>query len=339
MSETIEILITIPLEEEHVEALKAVSERVNITLHPARQGSEIPPELWEKTEVLYTMQALPEPDQAPFLRWIQFYLAGVDASIDAPVIQQDGLMLTTMSGANATTVAEHAVTMLLALGHRLPEFMAYQNRAEWMSDKSTRYLPSELRGSTVGIVGYGSVGRQIARLLQPFGVQVLATKQDVMHPEDSGYTPEGSGDPEGDLFTRLYPPQAIRSMFRGSDFIVVAVPLTQNTTGIIGKEQLAELKPNAILVDVSRGGVIDQEALIEALTNNRLAGAALDVFPEEPLPADNPLWQMPNVILTPHIAGFSPHYNRRANTLFIENLIRFIKKDPLLNLVNQEKGY
>jgi phosphoglycerate dehydrogenase-like enzyme len=160
-----------------------------------------------------------------------------------------------------------------------------------------------------------------------------------MAPEDKGYIQGDTGDPRGDLFTRLYPPQALKSMVKECDFVVVTVPHTAETKGMIGAEQIAALKPSAYLVDASRGGVVDQDALIEALNENRLAGAALDVFQEEPLPTDHPLWAMQNVIITPHIAGFSPHYNRRATALFIENLSRFLTEEPLLNKIDFEKGY
>jgi len=339
MSEQIEILVTISLEEKLVEELQQISEKLSITVEPARQGEEIPAEVWEKTDILYTMNALPEIEQARNLKWVQFYLAGIDRTIDAPILHQEGIQATTMSGANAPQTAEHALTMMLALSHNLSDFFSHQSRNEWMSDKGTRYKPGELTGSTVGIVGYGSVGRQIARLVQGFGASVLATKRDLKHPEDMDFTPEGIGDPEGDLFTRLYPPEALKSMFRECDFVVITAPLTPETMGMIGVEQLGALKPSAFLVDISRGGIINHIALIEALNENRLAGAALDVFPEEPLPADSPLWTMSNVILTPHIAGFSEKYDQRANALFAENLRRFLEDEPLLNKVSFEKGY
>jgi phosphoglycerate dehydrogenase-like enzyme len=215
----------------------------------------------------------------------------------------------------------------------------HQRRGEWPSDRWERLNPRELRGSTVGIVGYGSIGRQISRLLQTFGATVLATKREVMHPHDTGYTPEGMGDPKTELVNRLYPPQAIRSLFKECDFVVITVPLTAETRGMIGAEELAALKPGACLVDISRGGVIQQEALINALKDNKIAAAALDVFAKEPLPADNPLWKLPNVIITPHIAGFSPHYDERAMVLFEENLRRYLAELPLYNQLNLEKGY
>jgi phosphoglycerate dehydrogenase-like enzyme len=339
MSEKINILITLPLADELLAQITQVSDRFEVTLLPAREASEVPADAWEAVEVLYTMYALPQPEQAPKLKWVQSYLAGVDKIIDEEIFKKEGIQLTTTSGANASQVAEHALTMMMALGHQLPEVFDLQRRAEWMTNKGAAYVPRELRGSTVGIIGYGSIGRQIARLLHNFGASVLATKRDVKQPEDHGYTPENMGDRDGDYFTRLYPPQAIRSMVRECDFVVVTVPLTRRTQEILGAAEIGSMKPGAFLVDVSRGGVVDHTALVAALTENLLGGAALDVFPQEPLPTDHPLWTLPNVIITPHVAGFSPEYNARANELLVENLYRYVANDPLLNPVDLTLGY
>lgn len=214
-----------------------------------------------------------------------------------------------------------------------------QRLAEWPRERWERFSPRELRDSTVGIVGYGSIGRQTARLLQPFGATVLAAKRDVMHPEDLDYIPEGMGDPQGDLVHRLYPIQALRSMLKECDFVAVTVPLTPETRGLVGAAELAALKPTAFLVDTSRGGVVDHTALIPVLRDRKIAGAALDVYPEEPLPADHPLWRLSNAILTPHISGNTPHYDERATALFAENLQRYVSGLPLFNQFDLARGY
>jgi phosphoglycerate dehydrogenase-like enzyme len=236
-------------------------------------------------------------------------------------------------------MAEHALMMMLALGHRLPDAFAFQKKAEWPEERWKRFSPLELRDSTVGIVGYGSIGRQIARLLRTFGAVVLASKRDAMHPADTGYIPEGLGDPTGDLVQRLYPPQALRSMLKLCDFVVVCTPLTSETRNSIAAEELAAMKPGAFLVSISRGGIIDHNALLPILRDQKIAGAALDVFPTEPLPADSPFWKLPNVIITPHIAGFSPHYDERALDLFSENLQRYLSGLPLYNRISLERKY
>ena len=339
MSEPIEVLITLPFPESLLSHLRSVSPRVKINQVRAVKAEDISEEIWAKTEVLYTSFVLPTPEQAPNLRWIQFHWAGIDHAIDAPILRKPDLVATTLSGASASQMAEYILMMLLALGHHLPDMIAHQKRAEWPRDRWERFSPQELRNSVVGIVGYGSIGRQVARLLHSFGAQVLATKRDVMHPEDSGYTPEGIGDPEGHFVYRLYPPQALRSMLKECDFVVITVPLSAKTRKMIGAEELAELKPGAYLVDTSRGGILDHTALIPALRDGKIAGAALDVFPEEPLPADNPLWKLPNVIISPHISGNTPHYDERAIELFAENLNRYIAGLPLYNRIRPELGY
>jgi phosphoglycerate dehydrogenase-like enzyme len=229
--------------------------------------------------------------------------------------------------------------MLLAFSRHLPALSTQQRKAEWPKDRWERFKPRELRTSTVGIVGYGSIGRQVAHLLHEFGATVLATKNDAMHPSDSGYTPKGMGDPNGDLVHRLYPAQAIKSMLKDCDFFVIAVPLSEKTRGLVSAEVLSACKPGAYLVDVSRGGIVDHTALVKALNEHRLGGAALDVFPEEPLPKKSPLWEMQNVIITPHIAGVSAHYDERAMELFAENLSRYIADLPLYNAFDLERGY
>lgn len=339
MNQPVEVLITMPFPAELVSRLQAVSSRLKITTHRSRKGEPVPDELWRKTEVLYANRELPTPEQAPNLRWIQFHWAGVDHAIDAPILQREDLIATTLSGANASQMGEYVVMMLLALGHHLTGLIANQKNAEWPTDRWERFSPFELRGSTVGIVGYGSIGRQVARLLHPFGATILATKRNAMNPKDNGYIPEGMGDPEGEFVHRLYPPQALRSMLRECDFVVVTVPLTQSTRHSIGADELAVLNPKAYLVDVSRGNVIDPAALYAVLRDRKIAGAALDVFPEEPLPADNPLWKLSNVIITPHISGVTPHYDERAVDLFAENLNRYLSGLPLYNRIHIDWGY
>jgi phosphoglycerate dehydrogenase-like enzyme len=339
MPEPIEVLMTVPMPDELVAQINEISNRLKVTVLRARRAEEVPADVWARTEILYTDRVLPSPEQAPKLRWIQLHYAGMDHVAAAPILQKPDVVVTTLSGVAASQIAEYALMMLLALGHHLPDLINNQRKAEWPEDRWERFSPVELRGSTVGIVGYGSIGRQIARLLQDFGATVLATKRNAMHPEDNGFTLEGQGDPGGDLVNRLYPSQALRSMLKECDFVVVTLPLTGETLHIIGAGELESLKSSAYLVNISRGGVIDQNALISALKEHQFAGAALDVFTEEPLPPDNPLWKMPNVIITPHISGNTRFYDERAVLLFTENLHRYLAGLPLYNRFDPQKGY
>ena len=335
----IDVLITVPFSTFLIKKLQEVSPTLRITVHPAQSVDEVPDELWARCEVLYTNRIIPDVELAPNLKWVQHHHAGIESSTTFLSSDRSNLVVTTLSGGATSQIAEHVLSMLLVFGHQLPVFSEHQKKAEWPKDRWERFNPRELRNSTVGIIGYGSIGRQVARLLREFGTTVLATKNNAMQPADSGYTIEGMGDPKGEFIHRLYPAQAIKSMLKDCDFIIVAVPRTNTTRGLVDAKVLAVCKPTAFLIDVSRGNIVDHEALIKALNEHKLAGAALDVFPEEPLHPKSPLWSMPNVIITPHIAGMSSHYNERAVALFSENLSRYIADLPLYNIFDHKKGY
>lgn len=339
MDESIEVLITLPFSEDLIKKISNVSARITLQRVVARKPEEISDDIWKRVEVLYTNRVLPTPEKAPNLKWIQFHWAGVDHALEEPILQREGISITSLSGASAPQMAEHAIMMMLALGHHIPDVFAHQKKAEWPSGRWQLFSPVELRGSTVGIVGYGSIGRQIARLLQTFGATVLATKRDIRHPEDTGYTVDGLGDPGGDMVNRLYPPEALSSMLAECDFVVVCLPHTSTTHGLLGATELASIKPGGYLVDISRGEIVNHDALLPLLRERKIAGAALDVFPVEPLPEDSPLWKLPNVIITPHIAGFSPHYDERAAELFAQNLQRYLENLPLFNRLSKKHEY
>jgi phosphoglycerate dehydrogenase-like enzyme len=338
-TDRVEVLITVPFPEELVNDLRQVSPRLNITARTFKKPEDVPADIWKRTQVLYAARQLPDVKMLPNLKWFQSHFAGIETEWGSGIFEKPDLLITTMSGAAAPQVAEYAVAMLLALGHRLPDLMANQREGGWPERRWDRFEPLELRGSTVGILGYGSIGREIARLLQPFGVKILAAKRDVMHPEDLGFRLKGIGDPDGRFFTRLYPIEARRSMLKECDFVISTLPSTPETLGLLGKQELAAMKPGALFVDVGRGGVIDADALYEALKTRTLAGAALDVFTEEPLPSDSPFWALPNAIITPHIAWTSPQYRQRAAQLFAENLKRYLNGEPLYNQYDPKKGY
>ena len=339
MRSTLKVLLTVQFAPELVEQIAALSPRLVVTTIEASNPRDIPQEEWLETNILYTHKVLPEPDPVPDLRWIQFHRAGTEMCLEGPILRKPGLQAASMSGASAPQVAEYVLGMLLALGHRIPQAMKHKAREDWPPDRGEIFQPQELNQSTIGIVGYGSIGRQVAKLLSAFGATVLATKRNATRPADDGYMLEGVGDPGGDYLQRLYPAEALNSMLKECDYVVVCVPLTKDSQGLIGKVELEEMKAHTYLVDVSRGGVVNHADLILALNEGKIAGAALDVYPEEPLPEDNPLWKLPNVILTPHIAGFSQEYNSRAVDLFVTNLQRYLDGKQLLNLIDLQRGY
>jgi phosphoglycerate dehydrogenase-like enzyme len=338
MAAPVHVLITEPFEKDLVHKLEEVSERLAVHVHPAKKGEEIPAPLLGQVEVLYTARALPEPGSTPHLKWVQFHLAGIDR-VAGHALLQSGVEATTLSGAAAPQVAEYVLMMMLALGHRLPQLAENQTRKEWPRDRWERFSPVELRGATVGLLGYGSIGREVARLCQTLGARVLAVKRDAMNPADDGYMAEALGDPAGEWPSRIYPPQAAKRMVAECDFLVVCLPLTEETRGWVDGSLLEACKRGAFLIDVSRGGVVVSEAVSAALREGGLQGAALDVFENEPLDAESPLWSAPNLILTPHIAGNSPAYDSRAMDLFAENMKRYLAGQPLLNRIEPQRGY
>ncbi len=336
----IEVLSTIALGEEQIKKIQGLDERIKFEVHRAKEVNKISDETWRKTEILFTSGSyLPPIEKVPNLRWLHSSFAGVESILSNPLLTLPGLLVTNSSGVAISQMGEYVIMMLLNLGHKLPQMNQAQREKRWIEDKQVNLIPKELRGSTVGIVGYGSIGREVARQLYAYGATVLASKRDAMHPEDTGYTPEGLGDPLGNYFHRLYPNEGLPGMLRDCDFVVLTLPHTRETECLFDKEMFEAMKPGAYFINVSRGQLVDEGALIEALNSGHLAGAALDVFTEEPLPPDSPLWTQPNMIITPHISAYSTNMLNQVVDLFIENLKRYLMDEPLYNLVNLEQGY
>jgi phosphoglycerate dehydrogenase-like enzyme len=338
LASSIHLLIAEPLERDLINRVASVSPRLTVHQHPARRGEDLPATLIGEAEVLYTLSALPDPASAPCLRWVQFHLAGLDRYRDHPLLKA-GVQFTSLSGAAAPQIGEYVVMMMLALSHNLPEMAAFKASKEWPKDRWERFAPREFRGATVGIIGYGSVGREVARLCRAFGARVLAVKNDATHPEHLGFNLEGLGDPAGDLPERIYPPEALRRVLAESDFVLISAPLTSRSRSLFDAESIAATKRGAYLIDVSRGGLLEEGAVLWAVREGILAGAALDVFGQEPLPPDSPLWEEPRILLSPHVAGVSRAYDARATELFVANLRRYLLGQPLLNRFDPARGY
>ncbi len=259
--------------------------------------------------------------RAPGLKWVQTMSAGVDRFMktgiwDSPVI------LTGVSGIHATPIGEFALQFMLMFAKGAPQCFQMKQKHEWI-----RFMPSVLRDKTVGIVGLGNIGREIARLAKAFGMRTIATRRSVKKPSRGRYV---------DL---LLPATQQTELLAESDYVVVATPLTPETRGLIGEKELRAMKPSAFIINIARGGIIDEKALIRALEEKWIAGAGLDVVDTEPLPPDSPLWDYDNVILSPHVAGGMEDYMARATNIFCENLKRYLGGKKLLNVVNKKKGY
>jgi phosphoglycerate dehydrogenase-like enzyme len=334
----INVLITMPFPEDIMEKLSSISPALVFHQREARRGEEIVDAVAE-VDVLYTFQALPEPTEAPRLRWVQMHSAGVDMVLDHPLYADSEVMFTTTSGIHGIPMAEYTLGMMLAFSHRMPRMFEDKAGHTWTPTRWDRFVPDELFGATVGLVGYGSIGRQVARLARAFGMKVLALKRDVRSLEEQGYVIAETGDPSGEIPDRFYPPQALHSFLAECDYVVVTVPLYGETRHLIDGKALDAMRSNAVLINVARGDIIDEAALIEALRKEQIRGAALDVFAEEPLLESSALWDLPNVLISPHVSGFTPHYDARATDVFAENLRRFISGEPLLNLVDKARHY
>lgn len=331
------VLVTAPFPQPLLDKIRATSPEIELEQYilPDRRWPE---DKVTAAEIYYALDAIPRPDQAPNLRWVQTHYAGVDNLLETPIWDCD-IAITSASGIHAPNLAQYALTQILAWAHRVPKWFAHQQKGKWPTQRWNIFLPDELRGRTLGIVGYGSIGRELARLIKPFGMTILVSKRDAKHPEDTGYTIVSTGDPAGELPDRIYPSEATRSMLAQCDYIVITLPLTPKTHHFFNEELFREMKSNAFILNVGRGGLVDEKALVRALKKGWIAGAGLDVFESEPLPESSPLWSMENVILTPHVSGFTPHYDERVTDLFAENLRRYLSGKPLLNLVNREIGY
>ena len=259
--------------------------------------------------------------RSPRLRWIHSAAAGVDR-IATPAVRERRLTVTNARGVFSRPIAEYVVMMALAIARRLPQLLELQRERTWQPLRGR-----ELSQLTIGIVGYGSIGLELARLLAPFGCRVIATRR---HPE------RGPGD---GVDVQLLGLDRLDELLRVSDIVIVAAPLTEETTGLIGAEQLGQMREDAWIVNIARGRLIDEVALRRALEAGWIGGAVLDVFSEEPLPSDSPFYRTPNVVITPHTSWASDRVVERTVDLFIDNLRRDAAGEPLRNVVDLDAGY
>lgn len=333
------VLIANTFEESWLKRLQSHFPELRIEQRRASRVEDIPAELWRDVEVLYALFTLPSPEQAPKLRWVQLYSAGANQALESSLLQR-GVTFTTASSVHAINIGEYVFATILAWSHRVEAMFEWKRRGQWppTAEGHAMFMPEELQGKTLNIVGYGSIGRQVAKLGKAFGMRVLATGRSSAH-HDRGFLFPDVGDPEGTLPDQYYAIDQLHAALQESDSVVITVPLTPSTKGMFDEAAFRSMKKTAFLVNIARGDVCDEAALIRALEEKWIAGAALDVFHQEPLPSDNPLFRLPNVIISPHIAGITPHYDERAAMIFEENLRRYVAGEPLYNVVDKEQGY
>ena len=260
------------------------------------------------------------------LRWVHSTAAAVHQLLLPELVASD-VVLTNSTQVHGPVVAEHALALMLALAKRLPTAVKLQQRGVWGQATlwEERPRPREVAGATVGVVGLGNIGRELVRLARAIGMRVVAVRE---HPE------KGTGGAD-----TVYGPEDIARLLAEADFVVLAAPLTEKSRTLMNAERLAQMKPDAFLINVSRGALVDEAALAAALEKHTIAGAALDVFAAEPLPAESPLWRRENLLITPHTAAVTERLWERHYELLADNLRRYLAGEPLRGVVDKTRGY
>jgi phosphoglycerate dehydrogenase-like enzyme len=245
-----------------------------------------------------------------------------------PELIDSDVVLTNSTEVHGPVVAEHVVGLIFALAKKIPQAALLQRKKVWGQEAmwSEAYHLKEVAGATLGLIGVGSIGRRVARMASALGMRVIAVREHVE-----------KGRPEG--VEAVFSPDQLGGLLGESDYVVVAAPLLPATTRLIDAARLAMMKPSAFLINVGRGPQVDEAALADALRSHRIAGAALDVFEREPLPPDSPLWELDNLLITPHTAGLTEKLWDRHYALFSENLRRYLSLQPLEYVVDKHKGY
>ena len=258
--------------------------------------------------------------RAPKLKWIQVTSAGVDRYLTEE-FKRSKVILTNASGVHATPIGEFVISLMLMFAKNAPLFFDAKQKKQWLRSPGT-----VLRDKTVGVVGLGSIGQEVARLCKAFRMRVIATRR----------SPKRRHARNVDL---LLPPNGLPRLLEESDYVAICLPLTKETRKLIGVAEFKMMKPSAYIINIGRGPVIDEEALIRALEEKQIAGAGLDVFATEPLPPESKLWDLPNAIISPHVSGGREDYEVGAIDIFCRNLKRYLEGKRMINVVNKEKGY
>ena len=337
------VLIASALEPPLIERIRAVDPRLDVVYRadligrPRYPGDHTAPmtrtpaqaaewaSLVAEAEVMLDVDRATERDlarQAPRLRWIQLSSSGVVHIVEQMGLGDRPIVVTNAAGMHALPLAEFVLFAMLYFAKRMPRVLADQRRHHW-----ERFALDTLPGKTLGIVGLGHVGGPIARLARSAGLRVVAVRR------TAGAASE---PPDADA---VYPPAGLRTLLGESDYVVLIVPLTPETAGLLGKAELAAMKPGAVLINIGRGQLVDEAALIESLRSGHLGGAALDVFATEPLPNASPLWDLPNVLVTPHSMSTALDENEWLVDLFSDNLRRYLAGQPLRNVFDRARGY
>jgi len=279
-------------------------------------------------EIVVAWSLRPEQiKHAARLRWIHSPAAAVHQLMYPELVERD-IVVTNAREVHGPVVAEHVIALILALAKKLPQAVRLQAQHVWGQEVLWNDRPRvrEIAGATLGLVGVGSIGREVAKRAAALGMRVMAIRE---HPEKE--SPEG--------VEQVFGPHQLDEFLGQPDYVVLAAPVTPSTASLMNAARLARMKPEACLIHVSRGPLVDEAALADALRQRRLGGAALDVFPKEPLPPDSPLWEVENLLITPHSAALTDQLWPRHYALIRENLRRYLAHEPLLAMVDKGKGY
>jgi len=277
-----------------------------------------------QAEVIFGALLFPENllARAPKLKWIHIGTVGINVYLSTGIFDGN-VTVTNSKGSTAIPIAEHAIAFMFMLARNAPRLLDNKQNRRW-----EQFVTRELSDKTVGIIGLGAIGGEVARLAKGIGMKVLATRKSAAKRESGIFGVD-----------ELYPSSDLLQMLTESDFVVVAAALTEETERMIGERELRAMKPTAYVINVARGQIIDQAALIKALKEGGIAGAGLDVFESEPLPPDNELWELPNVILSSHSSAWTDRRSQRVVGLFGENLRRYLAGEQPLNVIDRQKGY
>lgn len=326
----IDILVDMRVHAPALDVLKDIpGVAVRLVESPEERARPLPPELIRHCDVLFCTFPPENLHEMTALKFIQISSAGYTQLL-CRGLNERNIRASNALGVFDVPIAEWNVAMMINLARDVRGMMHNQDDERW--DRSARYQ-HEIRGSIAGIWGYGGIGRETARLAKALGIEVHVLTRTGVRPRKDVYCVPGSGDPEGILPNRVFRPDETEEFLRGLDFLILAMPQTGATTGIVGEKELRWLKPTAFLLNPARGPLVNEEALVDALRSKRIAGAALDTHHHYPMPAGHPLWHMPNVIMTPHISGssLSPRFLERVWDIFVQNIRRLTRNESLLN--------
>jgi phosphoglycerate dehydrogenase-like enzyme len=324
------ILIDVPIDEAALAQLRAsVSCEIDCLVPPAEKARDVDPAKLHDVDVLFCSFPPKNLTDMHALRWIQIASAGYTQLFGLDLTAK-GIRATNALGCFDVPIAEWNIAMMVNLARNLRQMIRNQEATVW--DRSAVFQ-REIRGLTVGIWGYGGIGRETARLARQLGLRVHVLTRKGVGPRGNIYSVPGTGDPEGGLPDRVFKAGEELSFLAGLDFLIVALPLTKATEGLIGERELQALPRTAHVLNPARGPIIQEAALLRALEEKWIAGAALDTHYKYPMPSEHPLWKFPNVIFTPHISGssLSPRFKDRLWDIFRLNVERYVRGEPLLN--------